>query len=780
MTSGLLLSTAPAQAAEPTVLYVRQLVTGCSNTGPGTLDRPFCSIKPAAAIVTAGQTVDIGRGEYNEHLTITTSGTPDQPIVFRSWESNRQAALYGPKAAITIDGQHDIKIQGLSVAYPADLPALDLRNASGIEIENSSFSVADGSTVPAVRLAGVTRSSIRGLYASVCCSGNPAGDSGGQSPAAVVTLDATTTGVSLNDLYLAIPGDSYGLAKVKHSVGIRVEGPGNSILNSRIWGSTDAAIVVEAGATGTLVVNNEVAGGAGYGIHNHGASGTAITNNTVQDRCRDGIRVDGSSSRVSVQNNLLIKNSYFGQVGCEPSAPFGVEIGVYDAATRDIVVDYNNADHSVAPSSRIYAWNGTQMSLAAFRAASGQASHDRETGNLRDSIDSANSAAPGFQATDRVGRARFDDPWVPNTGAGPITYADRGAMEIVQGPEARFTVALNPAASSVTVDASSSKAGHFPIASYRFGFSDGTTVTQKTPVLTHRFKKLSTPRFDFVQVQVTDTDGQSHLTAQELSLLPHIGTLGLLSRTTLRYVSPTAATSLMRADHATLDASSQFDLVDAGSGQVALYSRKSNKYVTAEYPRPDLTLQGIVVTAAQRFTLTRNADGTISLKSVDTGRYVGAPSASAALVANATTIGTREKFYRVTVADAGRSLKARANNRFVSAEKAGKKSLIASRTKVGAWERFDLVDLGNGQVALFARANNRFVSAEKAGKKSLIANRLSVGGWEKFKLVRNSDGTVSLKAVVNNRYVTVQKAGKKSLIANRTKVGTWEKFKLGS
>jgi hypothetical protein len=44
-------------------------------------------------------------------------------------------------------------------------------------------------------------------------------------------------------------------------------------------------------------------------------------------------------------------------------------------------------------------------------------------------IDSGNSGVPNWPSTDALGSARVDDPSTPNTGLGPIAYADRGALE---------------------------------------------------------------------------------------------------------------------------------------------------------------------------------------------------------------------------------------------------------------------------------------------------------------------------------------------------------------
>ncbi|MFG2056545.1 PKD domain-containing protein [Micromonospora sp. NPDC048930] len=752
--TSLLATAGAAQATEPATLYVRQQSTACSDTGSGTLAEPFCTVGKAAAVVTAGQTVDVGRGDYPERVTIATSGTPEQPITFLASDV---ASLRGPDAGFVIDGQHDVVLQDLRVRGGAGAPALDLHAASGITIRGGSYTMANAPTAPAVRLAGVTGSALT----QFTISGNNLADG--------VTTDAATSGVTIDRLNVVSADTS-----ARESAGIRNGGPGNTIVNNLISGFGSAAIAVGPGATGTVVANNDVRGGIGYGIHNRGATGTAITNNSVQGRCQDGIRVDETSTGVSVQNSYLISNGLFGQSYCPSSGPGGAEIGIDGAG--DTVVDYNNTYHNASPSGAAYSWNGTRMSLAAFRTVSGQATHDIDTPSSRDREDSANSAAPGYQATDRLGTARADNPAVANTGAGPVPWADRGATEFYGNPFARFNTALDLGTGSVTVDASASTPGYVPITSYVFDFGDGTMVTQDTPVATHRYAALG----DYnVSVQVSGSDGRSSTaTPQAVSVLRRTGTVGLLALTSLRYAAAASTGSQLLADQPRLGATAQFDLADAGGGQVALLSRAAGRYVSGN---GTLIPAGTWASTAERFHLLRNTDGTISLQAAANNRYVTAASATAALVADATSIGAPQRFYRVNIADSGRSFKSRANLRYVRSDGANAKPLIASSTSVGLWERFDLVDLGNGQIALLAQSNNRFVTAPSAGTLPLIANRTGVGTPERFTLVRNSYGTVSLRAAVNNRYVTAPSAGAKPLIASSIRIGmgSWQRFSLG-
>lgn len=754
LTGGTLVGLAAPAQADATVLFVRQLSPTCSDSGPGTAEQPFCTIGAAAAVVTAGQTVDVSYGVYRERVTLTSSGTPDAPITFRG-----DATSTGPDVGFVIDGQHDIVLKDMRLLNTVAVPALDISDASAITIDGGGIAMGDNASAPAIRLAGVTGASIKGFVIS------------GRSFPAGITMDSATSGVTVTGLRFDIH------QPVDGSVGVRVDGAGNKVIGNVVEGFGGAGVVIEPGATDTLVVNNHIHAGGGYGIHDRGAARTAITNNTVQNRCRDGVRVDGSATGPSVQNNVLRFN------GAEPGFPDagscvagqvgGPEIGVYGNAVQGTVVDYNNTAH--IPAEATYSWGGSPMTLDDFRTASGQAQHDRGTAATIDLIDSANSAAPGYPATDRTGSARIDDPGVANTGAGPVLYADRGAAETIRNPRAEQSLALDAGNSTVTVDASASTPGTAPIASYTFVFGDGTRTTQASPIISYRYTTWG----DFtVQTEVTGTDGRKSSITGQVSVLRPTGTWGLLSLFNLRYATVRPGNGDIVPEDGGLTASAQFDILDAGSGQVAIFSKATRKYVT-DSVGDRLWMSKITAGTAERFTVVRNPDGSLSFRAA-TGRYVSLLSESSPfLAANATAIGIKEKFHQVKLADAGHTLKSHANGKFVSAESWGTLPLIASRPAANTWETFDIVDLGNGQIALFARANNHFVAAESAGTQPLKAGRQAVGTWERFTLIRNSDGSVTLKAAVNNKYVAAEGAGTKPLLAGRTAIGTWERFTLG-
>ncbi|MBE1491319.1 ThuA domain-containing protein [Plantactinospora soyae] len=131
---------------------------------------------------------------------------------------------------------------------------------------------------------------------------------------------------------------------------------------------------------------------------------------------------------------------------------------------------------------------------------------------------------------------------------------------------------------------------------------------------------------------------------------PPAGASNLRARANNRYVSAANATTPLIANQAAIGATTRFDLVDLGGGNVALRFRAGNTYVCAEAAgaSPLIANRG-AAGGWETFALLRNSDGTVSLRSLANNRYVVAENGgAAALIANRTTVGPWEKFDLVT------------------------------------------------------------------------------------------------------------------------------------
>ena len=110
-----------------------------------------------------------------------------------------------------------------------------------------------------------------------------------------------------------------------------------------------------------------------------------------------------------------------------------------------------------------------------------------------------------------------------------------------------------------------------------------------------------------------------------------------------------AGASPLIANRAAIGGWEQFDLLDAGGGNIALRAHANNLIVTA------------------------------------------ANAGASPLIANRTTVGGWETFQLIHNANGTVSLRALADNQYVTAENAGAAALIANRATIGTWEQFDLI-----------------------------------------------------------------------------------------
>lgn len=215
----------------------------------------------------------------------------------------------------------------------------------------------------------------------------------------------------------------------------------------------------------------------------------------------------------------------------------------------------------------------------------------------------------------------------------------------------------------------------------------------------------------------------------------------------------------------------QFQVLDVGSGNVALRSLVNGKFVCAENAGASpLIANRIAIGTWEQFQLLNVGGGNVALRAVINGMYVSAGNAGDQLIANRSCVGGTEQFILNV------SLRSFANTRFVCAENAGASALIANRNAIGTWEQFQLWNTSPGYFALKAKANGLYVCAENAGNSPLIANRGAIGTWEQFQWIPDNCGRISIKALINGRFVCAENAGASPLIANRTWSLAWEQF----
>ncbi|GAA5187867.1 hypothetical protein GCM10023322_37170 [Rugosimonospora acidiphila] len=130
------------------------------------------------------------------------------------------------------------------------------------------------------------------------------------------------------------------------------------------------------------------------------------------------------------------------------------------------------------------------------------------------------------------------------------------------------------------------------------------------------------------------------------------------------------------------------------SSVISLRAHANGDYVTAENAGAQpLIANRTAIGPWEQFDLLDAGNGNIALRAHANNNIVTADNAGAApLIANRTAIGTWETFQLTHNPDGSISLKALINNDYVTAENAGAQPLIANRTAIGPWEEFDLIN----------------------------------------------------------------------------------------
>ncbi|MFK0190789.1 right-handed parallel beta-helix repeat-containing protein [Kitasatospora sp. NPDC090308] len=348
----------------------------CSDgAGAGTPALPFCHVAAAAAVVNAGQTVEIADGDYNEtDLTFTRSGTADAPITFRGTENENSiggSRIHAdsdsahPSNGLLVAGAQHLVFQNLTVTASYTKKALLVDHGNDIKVRGVTFfgtgvQVTNGST-------------------DVVVAGS---DLEGKGPVALVDGGSQNTVISTNQVY------------------------GNNVDNM----------------TGIQVTD---------------APGTVVVSNTVRSSCFPGIVLGGASTGATIENNVVEAQTGYGPPACaNPGRATGITVAA--TATTGTKLDYDLVS-SLSGGAAYNWGGTTYSTQQALTAATGQGAHEivadpdwlwqRDPSHKPSPvIDSADENAPGMLDRDAYGQPAADHPTVPNTGTGSGTR-DRGAQE---------------------------------------------------------------------------------------------------------------------------------------------------------------------------------------------------------------------------------------------------------------------------------------------------------------------------------------------------------------
>ena len=417
-----------AQAA-PLAFYVDKTMRACSDSGPGTATRPFCTLTKGVSRTTAGYTLYIGWGQYAETIKPTASGTAAKPIRITAWPGRSAMIGSGATYGAFISGRSYISLSNLRFSGSVK---------DGISVANSTHITVTGNTVSGAGRPASGRIapgiSVRGSRTNIVSYNNVHHNNGSG-----IVLASGTTGTIVWRNSASYNAEGWQ----RHANGINVTAPGNALLSNITHNNEDSGIQIYVGGNNTLAASNLTYNNGDHGIDNLNVTGGRLISNTVYRNCTTGINVEGTSGNYQVVNNVAVDNGVYPAykgISCKRRAG---NIGIWDSAPASTTVDHNLV--WLSKSGVMYAYGTSYTSLAAMKAAKPGKEARGVQGNPRfanaaawnlrllagsPAIDRGHSGVSGAQSADLVGNARVDIASVSNAqAAGPRRYDDLGAFE---------------------------------------------------------------------------------------------------------------------------------------------------------------------------------------------------------------------------------------------------------------------------------------------------------------------------------------------------------------
>ena len=480
-------------AAHAQTYYV-DAAANCA-TATGTQTAPYCTITAAmTAHKGPGITILVAPGVYREQVTVPVNGAAGSPFVFQAsapgvvidgsddfsspalWAASTGSYLaatvtWAPKQ-VFVDGAR----LTVTTNAPGTMPANSFIYVSGqgLYVNLDGTSPGSHTTLVGHRLYGFN------CYRTFV---NISGFQITHTDDRGINMQNGCTDMVVSNNAVSFAG-SYGIQTVN---GQRITITGNTVSDNAFHG-----IGLTAGASACVVTNNESFRNAyptsrqANGIYLFGAPGNTISGNRLHDNQDTGLQFNNGSNNCISSNNRSYNNgdhgydhlqssgvahvndlawhnyldgfSFEGNApGCSTSNCIATDNGEYDlwadsTSSVGFVSDYNlfwNSTSGTAPSGvaqmPVKYIKTYYATVAAYSAATGQDAHTKQAdpkftnASAADfrlmagspAIDAAMSSATDWPATDANGAPRMDDPRTANTGVGPVTYADLGALEFV-------------------------------------------------------------------------------------------------------------------------------------------------------------------------------------------------------------------------------------------------------------------------------------------------------------------------------------------------------------
>jgi parallel beta-helix repeat protein len=501
--------------------YVDQSNSQCNNSGSGTAQEPFCTISAGAASAVSGDTVVVASGTYNEQVTVAKSGTAGMPITFTA-APNATVTVTGGSYGFKVSGQQWITINGFIVSN-TPYAGIYVASSSNITLSNNQVKNGGDRGIYITQSSGVTvadneteDTNSYGIYvyfsSEITVSGNHVTKAGqpvsGGTRKGIYFNNTVNSQISNNvvdyntDSGIYLVNGCTNVQVVSNSASHNARGytraapgiearssSGNTIEANISHENEDSGFQFYPGGGGNTVVNNVSYKNGDHGIDDLDAPNQIIVGNTVYSNVTAGINVEGTSSGAQLANNISVDNGLMSSPGTKGN------IRVDSNSISQSTTDYDLVFQSQS-GNWMFTWgNNLYASVADFTAATGMETHGLEAdpqwqnASSEDfhllpsspAVDSANSGASGALDKDSQFGARVDDPQVPNTGAGPRTYDDRGAYELnvdEVSPTVSITAPSAGATVSGTVDVTAAASDDNAVAGVQFKL-DGANLDQE-------------------------------------------------------------------------------------------------------------------------------------------------------------------------------------------------------------------------------------------------------------------------------------------------------------
>lgn len=483
---------APAPAWAMRGWYVDNTNPASSDTGPGTKAKPYRTITAALAAHrdTTGVTIIVSGGPYLEKVQVDASGTANSPIVVRTdgsavvidgaddfsqpgqwadfagdvWRaagvSWAPVVVFADGARLTASTSTPSNLQtgewtwvagsGLYANVGGGSPAAHAaavgRRPTGFLINGRSHIFIDGFTIQraqdkGVELIGVSNVVVKNNVIRQCASSG-IGVRGGSSLVQVYgnrVSDNNHHGIEFREGVtnsIIDNNESFSNHHVGDSwaTGIYLAGsPNNRIENNRLHDNQDSGCEVQTGSNNCIVRQNMSWSNGDHGFAQLYATGTLLLNDVAWANHTDAYSIEGGATGTRLYNCISV---------CSQPAPKSYCVFVDSSSTAGFDADYN-VFWNLAGQSPVRFNNLTYANAAAFLAATHIGPNtfgadprfvDAANGDFHlqpdsPAIDDATTSIPGWDELDADGFMRQDNPGTPNAGAGPVNYADRGALE---------------------------------------------------------------------------------------------------------------------------------------------------------------------------------------------------------------------------------------------------------------------------------------------------------------------------------------------------------------